>query len=140
MLADAILAPVFVQVALTFALMFWMGGLRYGSVARRETRMADVALGQPNWPPRITQIANAYDNQFQLPVLFYVVVIIALVLRKADLLFVILSWVFVVLRILHAAIHTTSNNMLHRSQIFAAGALVLLALWIIVAFRVLIGT
>jgi hypothetical protein len=139
MLADAILAPVFVQVALTFALMFWMGGLRYGSVARRETRLSDVALGQPNWPPHITQVGNCYENQFQLPVLFYVVVIIALVLRKADLLFVILSWVFVVLRIVHAAIHCTSNNMLYRFQVFAAGALVLLALWIIVAFRVLIG-
>ena len=34
--------------------------------------MADVALGQLNWPPRVQQISNSYHSQFQLPVLFYV--------------------------------------------------------------------
>jgi hypothetical protein len=139
MLADAILAPLFVQVALTFALMFWMGGLRYGSVVRRETRLADIALGQPNWPPHVTKVSNAYENQFQLPVLFYVLVTLALVLRKADLLFVILSWVFVVLRIIHAYVHTTTNNVNHRFKVFAAAAIVLLVMWIIFAIRILLG-
>jgi hypothetical protein len=135
----AILAPVFVLVALTFALMFWMGVVRYGSVVRRETRVGDIALGQGNWPPHITQVGNSFNNQFQLPLLFYVLVILAYVLRKADLLFVIMSWVFVVLRILHVVVHTTSNRMIHRFGIYTAGAFVLLAMWIIFALRILLS-
>jgi hypothetical protein len=135
----AILAPVFVLVALTFALMFWTGVVRYGSVARRQTRISDIALGQGNWPPHITQVGNSFNNQFQLPMLFYVLVILAYVLRKADLLFVIMSWVFVVLRILHAWIHTTSNNMTQRFAVYTAGAFVLLVMWVIFALRILLG-
>ncbi len=135
----AVLAPVFVQVALTFTLMWWMGATRTVSIRSRETRVQDVVLGQNNWPPRITQIGNAYHNQFQLPVLFYVLVILSYLTQKAGLLFVVLSWVFVLSRLVHAAIHTTSNNMLHRFAAFLVGAIVLLIMWIVFALRVLLG-
>jgi hypothetical protein len=135
----AILAPLFVQVALTFALMFWMGGVRYASVNRGETKVRDIVLGQPNWPPRVTQLGNAYHNQYQMPVLFYVLVILALALRKADLLFVIMSWIFVVLRIVHAGIHVTTNRLIHRFSAFVASSIVLLVMWIIFALRVLLN-
>jgi len=134
-----ILAPLFVQVALTFVLLFWMAGTRFGSVRRGETRVKDIALGQPNWPAGVQQISNAYHNQFQLPVLFYLVVLLAYLLHKADLLFVLLAWVFVVLRILHAAVHTNSNRIGRRFQVFAAGALVLLVMWVVFAVRVMLA-
>ena len=68
----AVLLPLFVQVALTFVLLFWMAFGRIGAIKRKETKMADVALGQLNWPPRVQQISNSYHSQLQLPVLFYV--------------------------------------------------------------------
>ena len=64
--------------------------------------------------------------------------ILALFLRKADLLFVVMAWIFVVLRIAHAAIHVTSNHAGHRFQAFAAGALVLLLMWVVFAVRILV--
>src|SRR5438067_11527621 len=134
-----ILAPLFVQVALTSALMFWMASARFGSVKRGETRVKDIALGQPNWPPRVQQVSNCFHNQFQLPVLFYVLVILAYLLHKADLLFVLLAWVFVVLRLLHAAIHTGSNQVGRRFQLFAAGAIVLMVMWTVFAARVMLA-
>ena len=65
-------APVFVQVALTFALLV-LGGQRPRRRWCRSgaVKMRDVALGEPNWPARATQIINAYENQLELPVLFY---------------------------------------------------------------------
>lgn len=135
----AILLPVFVQVALTFVLLFWMGGARVACIRRGERRVADIALGQPNWPPRVQQISNAYHNQSQLPVLFYVLVLLALEARKADLLFVALAWLFVLSRIVHAAIHTTSNHVGRRFQAFLFGAVVLLVMWIVFALRVLLA-
>ena len=136
MTVQAILAPLFVLIALTFVLMIWMGALRVGAVRRGEVRGREIALGQPNWPARAQQISNCFDNQFQLPLLFYVLTILALFLKKADLLFVIMAWIFVVLRIVHAAIHVTSNHVGWRFRAFAAGMLVLLLMWIIFAVRV----
>jgi len=61
----------------------------------------------------------------------------ALPLRQADLLFVLLSWVFVVARYVHAGIFVTSNNVKTRSLAFFASVLVLLAMWIIFAWKIL---
>jgi hypothetical protein len=138
MTVQEILAPLFVMVALTFVLLVWMGAVRVAAVRRGEVRVRDIALGQSNWPPRVQQISNCYHNQFQLPVLYYALTILALFLRKADLLFVIMAWVFVVLRIVHAAIHVTSNHVGRRFQAFAAGAVVLLLMWVVFAVRILV--
>jgi hypothetical protein len=139
MSVQAILAPLFVLVALTFALLFWMGGARLAAVRRGEVRVRDISLGQSNWPPRVQQISNCFHNQFQLPMLFYVLTVLALFLRKADLLFVVMAWIFVVLRVVHAAIHVTSNRVSRRFQAFGVGAIVLLLMWIIFALRVLLA-
>ena len=136
MTVQAILAPLFVLVALTFALLVWMSFARFAAVRRGEVHVRDIALGQPNWPPRVPQISNCFHNQCQLPMLFYVLTILALFLRKADLLFVVMAWIFVLLRVVHAAIHVTSNRVGHRFQAFAAAAVVLLLMWVIFAVRV----
>jgi hypothetical protein len=87
----------------------------------------------------VQQISNCYHNQFQLPVLFYALVAFALILRKADLLFVVMAWLFVASRVVHAAIHTTSNNVGQRFAAFGVGALILFLMWIIFAARVLLA-
>ena len=88
----AVLGPVFVQVALTFALLIWSGTLRIRAVRTGVVHSRDIALRQPNWPPRATQISNAFQNQLELPVLFYVVVVLALFTARATLLLVVLAW------------------------------------------------
>ena len=139
MTVPMILLPLFVQVALTFGLFFWMGSVRVACLRRGERSVGDIVLGQPNWPPRVQQISNAFHNQLQLPTLFYVLVVLALFTRKADVLFVVLAWVFVVSRIVHAIVHTTTNRLTHRFYVFLFGAAVLLLMWIIFAVRILLG-
>ena len=134
-----ILLPLFVLVLMTFALMVLMARSRIGALNRGEVKMGDVALGQSNWPPRAQQISNCYHNQFQLPVLFYVLTILAIITRHADYLFVALAWVFVLARIAHAYIHSTTNYVRHRFNAFLVGALVLLVMWIIFAVQILAG-
>jgi hypothetical protein len=134
---QAVLAPVFVLVALTFALLFTMGRKRVGALRQGQTRIGDIALGEPNWPTDVTQASNAFNNQFQLPFLFYVLVVFALIVHKADLLFVVMSWIFVALRILHAGIHITSNRVSRRFMAYTAGMVILMAMWIIFAVRIL---
>jgi hypothetical protein len=139
MTVQAILLPLLAQVVLTFALLWFTGYSRVASVRRGETKVRDIALGQPNWPEHVTKISNSYNSQFQLPVLFYVVVILAYASRAADLLFVILSWAFVATRLGHSYIHVTSNRVGWRFNAFAAGFAVLVVMWIMFATRILIG-
>ena len=139
MSVDVILAPLFVQVALTFVLLFWMAYARTSAVQRGEARIRDTALGQPNWPPRVQQISNCYHNQLQLPLLFYVLTILAYDLKKADYLFIVMAWIFVISRIAHAVVHVTSNRVSRRFMLFAVGAIVLALMWAIFAIRILLG-
>lgn len=139
MTIQMVLLPVFVQVALTFALLTWMAMVRTGSVRRGETKIRDIALREPAWSPKATQISNCYDNQFQIPLLFYVLVMLAWTTRQADLIFVVMAWIFVLSRLAHAYIHTTSNHVPTRFNIFAVGVVVLLLMWIIFAVRILVS-
>jgi hypothetical protein len=133
-----ILLPFFVQVALIFGLMLLMGSRRLGSLSRGDARVEDIALGQKTWPRDAQLAANAFENQFELPMLFLLLAPLAILTRKSDIPFVILAWVFVLLRAAHAAVHVTSNDVRLRFQIFAAGALVLLLMWILFAAQILL--
>lgn len=134
MSATAIYYPVFAQVILTFALLYGTGRVRVAAIKKGETRVKDIALGQNAWPARATQFANAYNNQFQLPVLFYTVVILSLVSGPVDRILVALAWGFVVMRLVHAWIYVTTNNVSQRFNAFVAGLVFLATMWGYFAF------
>ncbi len=121
MSAQMVLLPVFVLVGLAFALLLWMGS------ARRQ-----AAVGGE------TDIGSCFADQFELPLLFYVLIALALPLRHADLVIVLLSWVFVVTRFAHAGVFVSSSDSRHRSLAWYAGALVLFAMWLYFALRILL--
>jgi hypothetical protein len=135
---QAILLPMFVQVGLTFVLLFWMQALRLRAVRAGQVDPQAVRLREPNWPPRVMQIANAYHNQLELPMLFYVVVLLALVTETLDVVLLILSWMFVLARLVHAYVHVTSNRLDRRTGVFGIGAIALLLMWVIVIARFLL--
>jgi hypothetical protein len=133
-----ILAPLFVQVLLTFVVAYMLFSHRIRAAIRGE--MPDhVALREPNWPPHVRQVENNYLNQFELPVLFYLLTILAIITRHADLFFVLMAWVFVVLRILHAYVHVTSNILKIRGPLFFAGLVVLTIMWVVFILRIMLG-
>jgi hypothetical protein len=132
------LLPLFVQVALTLGLLLWLAVLRRNDLTSGATHPSRIALREPNWLPRTQQVAYAFSNQFELPVLFYVLTILEIVTRQADYIFVVLAWIFVLTRIGHAYIHTTSNVVLRRGGLYAIGAIALIVMWIIFMLRILL--
>jgi len=132
-----ILLPVFVQVLLTFVLLFWTGYLRAADLRGGAVKPKDIALRQPNWTQRTLQVGNAYHNQLELPVLFYALMILLLVTRQADFLQVALAWIFVLLRVVHVYVHVTSNRVQVRGPLFGIGAIVLLIMWAVFMARVI---
>lgn len=138
MTVQMVLLPVFVLVGLTFALLLGMASARTRALTSGEAKMRDIALRQPNWPARATAIANCFSNQFEIPILFYILIALALPLRHADLIIVMLSWVFVVTRFAHAGIFVTSNDVRTRSLAWFAGVLVVFAMWVYFALKILL--
>jgi hypothetical protein len=139
MTVRAVLLPLFVQVLLTFGLLIWMGYQRQVAYRSGATHPRDIALRESNWPKPALQAANSFSNQFELPVLFYVAIILAWMTRKADFVFVALAWIFVLARFGQAYVHITSNQVLVRGKIYGVGALALLLMWLILIVRVLLA-
>lgn len=124
----SILLPVFVQAALIFALCFWM-------IYARNFRLNGGVDGE-----RGTLAGDSFRNQFEIPVLFFVLIPLAILTHKADYLFIFMEWIFVLSRLAHMAIHTTSNRQPARGVAWLIGVLTLLLMWIIFAIRILFPT
>ena len=129
----ALLFPVLAQVFLTFALMIAMAVRRVGGARARRYEIRDIALDNRNYPDDIRKYGNSYGNQFEQPVLFYLLCVLLLVLHLPDdwpaPLFVALAWLYVVLRFVHAFIHITSNHVIRRFYAFLAASIVLVGMW-----------
>ena len=137
MTVQEILSPLFVEVILSFLLLFWLAPLRTRDIASGITRPENVALREPNWSRRALQVGYAFSNQFELPVLFYVLTILAYVTHLAGVVFVVLAWIFVLFRCLHAFVHVTGNDIRLRGAFFAVAALALAVNWAIYIVEVL---
>jgi hypothetical protein len=135
----AILYPVLAQIILTLAVAFGMGLHRGRALTSHEVEVEDIALDSSRWPARSRQFANNYGNQFELPVLFYVLCIVAQITNSVDLIFLILAWIFVISRVVHAFEHTTSNVVRRRGAIFFIGYICLCIMTAMLVFRFLIA-
>jgi hypothetical protein len=112
-----VLLPLFVHVAMLLVLPIFMGGLRA--------------------TPTSTEI---YPRAWlHLPLLFYVLTILAQMTRMADLLFVLLAWVFVVLQVLDALILVAGSGEQRRAMLLPVSAIVLAVMWVIFMLRVLLA-
>lgn len=131
------LMPVFVQVLLIFLLLARMGRERLGSLASGEVKADDVLLTDTNYTPRARQFSNCFRNQFELPMLFFVLIAFIMITRVGDILLLALAWTFVLLRYAHAYIHTTSNDLNWRFRAYGAGVIVLIVMWVIFATKIL---
>lgn len=125
-----ILYPVVGMAFLTLYVGVRMLVLRVRAVRKDGLNPAYFLLNRGGKPPEyLTRVTQHYDNLFELPVLFYVVVAFIFVMDKTDHVYIVLAWLYFMTRILHAMIHTTYNNLSHRRNAFLASTLVLYAIW-----------
>ena len=134
---EAMIWPMIAHVALIFCLYLLLSRRRVGAVKEGRASVSQFRENREE-PSESLVVKNCIANQFELPVLFYILIALALLLRKADLVIVLLSWVFVVTRFAHAGIFVTSNDVRSRSLVWFAGALVLFAMWLYFALKMLL--
>ncbi|MGY0652425.1 MAPEG family protein [Luteimonas sp. A537] len=135
MTSNLILWPAVVLIALTFVVAVVMYRRRVSVMKRERVHPQSVALSaQIAQRLTDTRASDNYRNLFELPVLFYFAVAVAIGAGVRDPWVLGLAWGFVALRIVHSMIHCGYNKVMHRFQVFIAGFFVLALLWIRLAW------
>lgn len=88
-------------------------------------------------PSYITISRQTLKNQFELPIFFYLLILMTLIFDKVALVDIILSWVFVISRYIHCYIRLGYHNIIHRAYIFEIGMLALVIWWITFLYNIL---
>lgn len=120
--------PVLAHMLLTILLYFALGARKSAAVKAGIADRSKTALDNKAWPEDVLKVSNNIDNQFQLPILFYVVCLCLAILNAVTTVALVLAWVFVLSRYFHTYIHINSNYVPNRMKVFVVGALTLLVM------------
>ncbi len=129
-LSTELLRPLLAQVILTAAIWALLLSARLVSMIRHRVGMEELK-GDAGYSklPETDAISDNFENQFEVPVLFYLVVVLLLLSGKSDPGIVTASWVFVVSRMVHSLIHCTFNSVYMRFSAYLTGCLALGWIW-----------
>ena len=128
--SQLILMPVFLHVLLIFFLGIRTTLARGAAVRNREVRVKEIVLDSRAWPERARKLSNNFDNQFQVPMIWYALVALLIATNLVDTVQVVLAWCFVATRFVHSYIHTGGNDLRLRLLAFLAGATVVFLMWL----------
>jgi hypothetical protein len=132
-----LLLPVFIQVALTVYVLTRMGQGRVRAVRSGQVKRTEVD-NKSAYSETVQKFANNYVSQFELPVLFYVVLLFALATGLFDGVLIGLAWAFVMSRLVHSLVHTGTNRIATRFKVFVAGLVFLVGMWAWFGFRLFV--
>jgi hypothetical protein len=137
---NAIFLPALAMVVLTFAVWWRMYVTRIAQMKRERIHPQSVATSTQA-AAKLTDscAADNFRNLFELPVLFYLALVVAAQAGLASTQVLVLAWLFVILRAVHSWIQCTSNKVMHRFKVYVAGGLVLWTLWGVLAYGLLRG-
>jgi hypothetical protein len=123
------LLPLFLHVLL----ILWVGSrslsARVKSVRNGSAKMHEISADSGAWPRKVRLLGNNFDNQFESPTLWYGVVPLVVALQFVDMVFVGLSWMFLLTRVAHSYVHTGSNYVPSRMRIYLFGLFTLVLMW-----------
>jgi hypothetical protein len=123
----SILWPTLAQIGWTFLLYAWLTVARTRAVQRGEVDYSCFVLGRDE-PREVARITRNLANQFELPVIFYAVVILLVALGRVTMLDVIAAWVFVAGRVAHTLVQTLTDDVVLRGRVFVVNFLAVVVL------------
>ena len=137
MLVPNLIYPMAAMVFLTVVVLVRLYLARVSAIRAGQIDINYYRLHQGALEPESTQkLVRHFINLFEAPTLFYVGCLAAMVAGAADWSIFGLAWAYVAARLLHAFVHLGSNRLRMRRNLYAAGWVVLLALWIDLVVRV----
>lgn len=131
---NLILQPAITLALFTLTILLLILMKRVRAAVNKQVQIDDFKYGESDTVPIWVCLPNRnFMNLLEVPILFYVVSIFIFITQHVDILFVYLAWAYVVLRIVHSAIHLGYNNVVHRALIFGLSNAVLVIMWLRIA-------
>ena len=123
----AIFRPFVATMLLTMVVWVYMYGRRLPfifSSGLDPKQMTPLELARRS-PPQVSNPSDNLKNLFELPTVFYAVVLYLYVTHQVDGAYVVAAWGFFLFRVLHSAVHCTFNFIPLRFALYviSAGAL-----------------
>jgi hypothetical protein len=115
--ATSILWPMLAHVGWVFMLYVWLTVARARAVRRGDVEMSGFVLGRDE-PIEVARITRNLANQFELPAIFYALVVLLIALGRVTVIDVVAAWVFVAGRVIHTLVQTLTDNVLLRGRVF----------------------
>lgn len=128
---STIFGPFFAMALLTLAVWVYMYVRRLHFIASHKINPQDLAVpgALPGLaPPAVATPSDNLKNLFEMPVLFYALILYLFVANQVDAAYVGAAWVFVAFRVLHSAVHSTFNRVTLRFNLYMISTV---ALWFI---------
>jgi hypothetical protein len=129
-----IFGPFFAMLFLTFVVWAYMYIRRISFITASKLSPKDLAvpgeLARLS-PPAVSNPSDNLKNLFEIPVLFYALVLYLFAAKRVDAAYVDAAWVFVAFRAMHSAVHCTFNLVMLRFYLYLFSTF---AIWFI-AFR-----
>ena len=130
---SAIFAPFFAMMFLTLAVWVYMYARRIPFI--KSMNLSPDDLAKPGELARLSPaaVSNPSDNLknlFEIPVLFYALVLFLFVTNRVDVLYLGAAWVFVAFRVAHSIVHCTFNHVLLRFSLYLVATV---AVWFMIA-------
>ena len=128
--ATNLIYPMAAMVLLTAVVLVRMYRARVAAVRSGQIEIDYFRLHQgAREPESSAKFSRHFINLFEVPTLFYVACLAAMIAGVTTPLMTGLAWAYVVVRLAHAYIHLGANRLRFRRNAFAIGWLVLLAMW-----------
>ncbi len=135
-----ILYPVFALFYLTAAVLLRLAYLRFGATSSGEVSIKFYRTYDTGAEPaHIRVVTRHFINLLEVPLLFYVAVILAYITQHVSYGIVFCAWSYVALRYAHSAVHLTSNDVRLRFALYAASGMVLVVMWTMLLVQLLRG-
>ena len=123
----SILWPMLAHIGWVSMLYVWLTVARQRAVRSGQIGSSCFVLGRDE-PLEVARITRNLANQFELPLIFYALVVLLVALGQVTRLDLIAAWVFVAGRIAHTLVQTLTDNVPLRGQVFTINFLAVLAL------------
>lgn len=137
--SNLIIWPVLAQILLTLMMFIMLGVRKAKAIKAGEVNRKQAALNNRVWPESVVKVSNNIANQFEAPVLFYVLCLVFFSIDAVGITAIILAWVFTLSRFAHAYVHIGSNYVPMRLRLFLLGCFVLIAMLILSAWELVVG-
>lgn len=125
-----IVYPAFSMVCLTF-MLYIKNRLDVGrAIKEKKLELKYVKLYNIDPPDYVNLSRQTLKNQFESPILFYVLVCMLFVNDNLTNLDLVLAWVYSISRYVHAYVRLSRNYIPYRALIFTLGLVILLVSWI----------